>query len=61
MCIKCKFYAADTKAMEGKLKMEGEEETVASLNVLLLKYQFRKIVQSDHPYTTHNTEFTTDK
>ena len=60
----CKFYAADTKAMGGKLKTESKEETVVSFNVLFLSFQLRKIVQSDHPeqiYTTHNTEFTTDK
>jgi hypothetical protein len=68
----CKFYAADTKAMEGKFKMESKEETVASFNALLLNFQFQKINQSDHPsqiytthntgqiYTTHNTEFSTD-
>lgn len=61
----CKFYAADTKAMKGKLKMESRKKPWPLLmNVLFLNFQFRKIVQSDHPgqiYTTHNTEFTTDK
>ena len=58
----CRFYAAGTEAMEGKLKMERKEETVAYFNLLFLNFQFRKIVQSDHPgqiHTIHNTEFTT--
>jgi len=60
----CTFYAADTKAIEVKLKMESREETVAYFNVLFLNFQFRKIVQSDHPgqiYIIQNVEFATNK
>jgi hypothetical protein len=52
------FHAADTKAMEGKLKMESKEETVASFNALFLNFQFRKTVQSDHPGQIYTIQYT---